>query len=322
MNPPTFRCLARVLAGLAVAAAMTSLTMPKSGAHDIDVQAQQPQPRKHTVTQSSGVVTVLPADVVLSFPIAVTIEVEGDKRVITANGIPEHAVGKFPNRDNPNAVQPQSYHYEVPASPALAPTLTPARMHNFGIAVNGVPFDPHAAEWYLGVRGSPWQYAVFSGALALGLDANFAHVQPTGAYHYHLWPVDLLADLGVSPDQHSPVVGWAADGFPIYALYGYVNPLDPASGISEIDSSYRLRQGDRPSGGDQPGGTYDGTFLADYAFVDGSGDLDACNGRFGVTPEFPEGTYAYFLSPEWPVVPRCYSGTPDTSFTRERGPGP
>ncbi len=265
---------------------------------------------------------VEPADIRLSFPDDVTIGIEGDLRVVAGNGIPGHPVGQFPNRANPNAIQPQIYAYRMPANPELAATVTRLGMHNFGIAVNGVPFDPLAAEWYLGVRGSPWQYVVMSGALALGLDANYAHVQPTGAYHYHLLPSDLLDDLGLSDQSHSPLVGWAADGFPIYALYGFGDPEDAGSAITEMSSGYRLRAGNRPSGNDQPGGYFDGTFIADYEFVGGSGSLDECNGRVTVTPEFPGGTYAYFLTQQWPVVPRCYRGTPDASFTRERGPGP
>ena len=61
----------------------------------------------------------------------------------------------------------------------------------------------------------------------------------------------------------------------------------------------------------------DGTFVADYEYVDGLGDLDECNGRECVTPEFPDGTYAYFLTDEWPWVPTYLRGTPDESF----GPG-
>lgn len=307
---------------LAVATAAGWMAVESAAAHDIEPQGQEREPRKHIVIQSTGITNLMPADIVLPYAMAVTITVEGDKRVIIANGIPEHAVGRFPNRNNPNAIQPQSYRFEVPAQPQLAIGMTSAGLHNFGIAVNGVPFDPHAAEWYLGIRGSPWQYAVLSGAISLGLDTNYAHVQRSGAYHYHLWPTDLLADLGAVADQHSPLVGWAADGFPIYAHYGYVDAMDPGSGVAALSTSYTLRQGDRPSGGDQPGGTYDGTFLADYAYIEASGDLDECNGRFGVTPEFPDGTYAYFLSSGWPVVPRCYRGTPDPSFVHQRGPGP
>ena len=39
-----------------------------------------------------------------------------------------------------------------------------------------------------------------------------------------------------------------------------------------------------------------GVFLEDYEYVKGHGDLDEHNGRFAKTPEFPEGTYAYFLA--------------------------
>ena len=116
------------------------------------------------------------------------------------------------------------------------------------------------------------------------------------------------------------LVGYAADGFPIYALYGYSDGQDSGATIIENTSSYRLKSGERPSDGGNPGGHYDGTFSADYEYVPGSGTLDECNGRFTVTPEFPEGTYAYFLTAEWPVVPRMVRGVPDASALR-RGPG-
>jgi hypothetical protein len=120
----------------------------------------------------------------------------------------------------------------------------------------------------------------------------------------------LFQSLDTEPDRHSPLVGWAADGFPIYALRGWRNPQDPASGVVKLRSGYRLRQGERPAPPGGPGGRFDGAFIQDYEFVAGHGDLDACNGRFGVTPEFPGGTYAYFLTEEWPVIPRAFRGTP------------
>ena len=45
----------------------------------------------------------------------------------------------------------------------------------------------------------------------------------------------------------------------------------------------------------RPSGFKEGYFLDDYIF-DGSGDLDIHNGRFGKTPEFPNGIYAYFAT--------------------------
>ena len=46
-------------------------------------------------------------------------------------------------------------------------------------------------------------------------------MQPNGAYHYHGISNHLLNDLNVSKESHSPIVGWAADGHPIYYLYGF-----------------------------------------------------------------------------------------------------
>lgn len=279
----------------------------------------QRQLRQHTVNQSDGVDRLVPANKRVATPPQISIMVDGNQRVIRGNGIPDHAVGAFPNQGNPHEIESQRYLLEVPANPTLSGDITPLGMHNFGIAVNGIPFDPGAAEWYLGNRDSGWQYEALSGAVALGVDDNHAHVQPTGAYHYHGMPSLLLSSLGVNASTHSPVIGWAADGFPIYALYGFSRPNDAASQVGELRSSYRLKSGNRPEGPDSPGGVYDGTFLNDYQYVYGAGELDECNGRMTVTPEFPEGTYAYFLTKEWPVIPRCYKGTPSETFTERSG---
>ena len=180
--------------------------------------AQGPPRRPHTVTQSDGMPKLVPATQRPPGMNRVTITVEGEQRVIDANGIPDHATGMFPNRGNPHPITPQSYRYRVPAKPRTADRVTPLGMHNFGIAVNGVPFDPGAAEWYLGDPSGGWQYEPLSGAIALGIDVSHAHVQPSGAYHYHGLPTRLLESVKISKDRHSPVVGWAADGFPIYAV--------------------------------------------------------------------------------------------------------
>ena len=69
-----------------------------------------------------------------------------------------------------------------------------------------------------------------------------------------------------------------------------------------------------PAGKEGPGGRHGGTYTADFEFVKGSGDLDECNGRKGVTPEFPGGTYYYVLTRDFPNVPRLFKGKPDDSF--------
>ena len=89
---------------------------------------------------------------------------------------------------------------------------------------------------------------------------------------------------------HSPIVGWAYDGHPIYGPYGYADKEGGA--IKRLNSGYELRiKSDRPSTSQFPSGI----FLEDYVYV-GNGDLDIHNGRYCKTPEFPNGVYAYFCT--------------------------
>lgn len=238
----------------------------------------------------------------------VRIYLEGGVRYIEANGLPDHETGAFPNSGNPNAISEQTYVLQVPGSPSEAAPRTNVLGH-WGIAINGIPFAPGAAEFWNNDSTSGWQYEALSGALDLGVDHNQAHVQPTGAYHYHGAP-DALARGGVASD-HSPLVGFAADGFPVYIRTGYTDPTNPASAVTSLAASYRVKSGTRPDG---PGGTYDGSFVADYEYVAGLGDLDQHNGRFGVTPEYPDGTYYYVLTDAFPFIPRSFAGTRDESF--------
>lgn len=273
--------------------------------------------RRHVATEKQPLSLVLASE---EPPAAnqSTIEQTDGKRHIISNGIPKHRVGRFPNRGNPNSIRPQRYAFDLPVDPKPAKAITsiylagrfgPPNMP-FGVAVNGVLFDPATAEFWQGDRTSGWNYEALGGAVPLGVDANFAHVQPQGAYHYHGIPDPLLAELGFDSVKHSPVVGWAADGFPIYCIYGYADPEELMSEVVSLHSSFSLKEGERPSGAKGPGGKYDGTFFEDYVYAEGSGDLDECNARFCKTPEFPDGTYAYFLTKEWPVIPRALRGLP------------
>ena len=247
----------------------------------------------------------------------VDISTRGDYRYITANGLPNHSHGQFPNRGNPNTIRAQQYTFRVGLNPQVSSEPTPVGMNLFGVALNGVPFDPGAAEWWNNDPSSGWQYEALSGKINLGVDQNNAHVQPNGAYHYHGLPVGLIEKLGAG--RKMVLIGYAADGFPIYEEYGYGDPNDPASTIRKIRSSYQLRQGQRPTG---PGKNFDGTFVQDYEYVPGAGDLDQCNGRSGVTPDNPKGIYHYFITSEFPFIPRCYRGAPDASFRKRPGPPP
>ena len=93
---------------------------------------------------------------------------------------------------------------------------------------------------------------------------------------------------------HSPIIGWAYDGNPIYGPYGYSDALNTSSSIKRIAGSYRLvtSSSNRPSTTLYPLGA----FIEDYEFVNGLGDLDTSNGRFCKTPDFPEGRYCYFIT--------------------------
>ena len=244
---------------------------------------------------------------------SVSISVSGDTRLIVANNIPDHLVGRFPN----GTVQAQSNTYRMDATPSLAGAPTYLSLgSSFGIALNGVTFDPLAAEFYE-KGGQDWNYVVLNGAIPLSLDTQTGHIQGQGEYHYHGIGELMLQAAGYTLGQHSPLIGYAADGFPIYALYGYAGGKG-VNGVREVQSGWVLKSGPRPGGSTAPGGTYDGTFHADYTYVGGDGTLDECNGMTTQTPEYPSGTYAYFLTADYPVVPICHQGRANRSFRAER----
>lgn len=271
----------------------------------------RPPARQHTATQAQQLRLVSANQTTAKSKVSIT--TRGNRRVITANGIPGHKVGRFPNRGNPHRIRAQTYAFALPLAPTRSKTTHVGLGTLFGVAVNGVPFDPGAAEFWQGNRRSGWQYEALGGAVPLGLDSNYAHVQPNGAYHYHGLPVGLMQELGWTKSAPSPLIGHAADGFPIYALTAEIDGK-----TVKMTSSYRLKSGTRP-GGSQPSGKYDGTFVQDYTYVAGAGTLDECNGAVVRTEDDPEGTYAYFLTERFPVIPRCLKGAVSDSFKRRRG---
>ena len=231
----------------------------------------------------------------------VSISVSGDTRTIAANNIPNHKVGSFPN----GSITAQNNVYRVDATPSKGSAKYIRLGTSFGVAVNGVTWDPLAAEFYE-KGGMDWNYVAMNGAIRLGLDTQTGHIQGPGEYHYHGISSGLLSSVGYSSSTHSPLLGYAGDGFPVYALKG--------AGGKAMTSSYRLKSGARPGGANAPEGTYDGTFHADYRYVAGAGNLDECNGAMTVSAEYPNGTYAYFLTDSYPIVPICHKGSVSSSF--------
>lgn len=236
-------------------------------------------------------------------------------RSLTANGLPDHPVGTFPNPDNPNTLSAQSVKRSFTLSPLLTTTATarggPASPA--GIILNGVVIDPNTAgtcdnsgsNCNLAQGTGPWNIEAMGGAFNFGTDSNNAHVQPGGVYHYHGVPEGFVDKL--NKGQAMTLVGWAADGFPIYARYGHALATDASSAVVVMRGSYRLKStpdANRPATDLYPMGT----FRQDYEYVAGHGDLDECNGRTGVTPEFPKGIYHYYATDTYPYLQRCVKG--------------
>jgi hypothetical protein len=123
----------------------------------------------------------------------VTITDIDGKRFFQANGMPNHAFGDFPNWHDPVPLRLQNHRFEMPLTPTAAATPVPLAMWFFGVAINGVPFDPSGPFWNRDGK-SGWQFEVLhpANAIALGIDVNRAHTQGRGTYHYHGLPTGLM----------------------------------------------------------------------------------------------------------------------------------
>ena len=144
---------------------------------------------------------------------------------------------------------------------------------------------------------------------------NYHHHQNPSAYDLDLSVLSNICDMyaadglyAIDAAQHSPLIGFAYDGFPIYGAYGYAN-ADGTGGIVRMKSGFQLRNittrtvwadgTDVPDGPAVSSAYPLGFFIQDYEFVSHPGQddyLDEHNGRFCVTPEYPSGIYCYFAT--------------------------
>lgn len=277
---------------------------------------------------------------------------------VSSEGVPSYTVGPFPD-GNPSTPAPQDYLWRIPRNPSPAMNPLEHGLGQIGVLINGVPIFNAEDGMTYGIyrQNAPfWE--------GDGFDCSGGHPAPEmtgpppgpgasvdGIYHYHQVP--FSTGYQINPDYdvcdsypsdglfvpdavaHSPLLGFAFDGYPIYGPYGYDN-TDGTGGVVRITSGWQLRsitnrQTDQdgnalanPSDWGPPvNATYPlGAYIEDYAFVDGSGHLDAHNGRFCVTPEYPEGTYAYFaivddeLKPRYPYIigPAYYGQVAQDNF--------
>ena len=224
----------------------------------------------------------------------VSIKIVGDKRCITSNGTPNHSIGQFPNKGNPNRFKKQEVKVCVNILPEKSEKIT-RRTRGSGISITGIIFRPGTADWYdpstsrgfSRNRASGWNLEGMGPDNALGLDSENAHVDNRGLYHYHAVSPSLKSSIAGS------LIGYAADGYEIH----YIG--------KQAKSSWRLKSGERPT---KPFGDYDGTYNQDYEYVVGSGNLDECNGSI------LGGKYVYFATDNYPFFPRCFIGRVSRDF--------
>ena len=189
-----------------------------------------------------------------------------------------------------------------------------------GIAANGVVFfNPSAGAGGNPPVGFNWNAHYENSPVDFGDDSCGGHPENTGQYHYHdshfidcykansamanyndyFGSSQFNGDNMRHPDGHSKILGYCFDGFPIYGPYAYDVPFTASQTTRHMTSSYRTRNievENRPDYGTTAQNPPAGSLIQDWEYVDGVGDLDMHNGRFCVTPEFPNGTYAYFIS--------------------------
>ncbi|HEY3841349.1 MAG TPA: YHYH protein [Bryobacteraceae bacterium] len=232
---------------------------------------------------------------------------------VESAGLSLQSLAPITANDREPAVGPRKLVYRFPLHPAPAAgdgERTPTGI--VGALLNGVPI-------YNPVSPASYQDQNLWHLDAVAALARQATTQPS-----------LLASLFSANQRHSPLIGFALDGYPIYGPYGW----DAGGKVVRLSSGYRLRAMTRrttlPDGTEltpsQEGPAVSteyplGTFAEDYEYAAGSGDLDAHNGRWTKTPEFPDGTYAYFLSTYPYLVGPTYFGRveqqkpPDSTLT-------
>lgn len=255
---------------------------------------------------------------------------------VNATGIPAYPVGPFTGDGNTNNAGNQNAIFKFPLSPTQntgTPTSTSAG--NIGVFVNGVAmFDYRdGVSWKSstgafagGPSGGSGDGVWNRDAIVyekLGFDCSKGHPAGTN-YHHHQNPSAFDLDINVvsticnlydadglysiNTAQHSPLIGFAYDGFPVYGAYGYLN-TNGTGGITRMKSGFSKRNitvrthyydGTDVTDGPAVSTTYPiGTFKEDYEYISHPSNpdyLDEHNGRFCVTPEYPNGIYAYFCT--------------------------
>jgi hypothetical protein len=160
----------------------------------------------------------------------VKVEVTADNYVVHSNGIPDHDTGPFPNAHNPNTIREQHYTFRVPLHPNTTDTITKLPMGPIGVAINGIPFyNPYNRE---GEDAAKMEI----------FDECCGHPDPMGRYHYHIYPKCVHTSFKDEEGKHSPLIGFAFDGFAIYGPNGEdgkpPGDLDECNGHTDKEHGY------------------------------------------------------------------------------------
>ncbi len=250
---------------------------------------------------------------------------------VSTKGIPSYPTGPFQD-GNPSQATDQAAIFKFPLTPVQnTGTKTPTTGGNIGVFINGVAlFDYRdGVAWNATTNalcGGPGNAMCPGGPMAsqawnrdaipaerLGFDCAKGH-PAMGNYHHHQNPSAFKLDLNVvstvcnlydadglyklDSTKHSPLIGFAYDGFPIYGAYGFKN-LDGTGGITRMKSSYQLKTATTRTNGPAVAAPYtNGYFREDYEYVANAASdyLDQHNGRICKTPEYPNGIYCYFAT--------------------------
>jgi hypothetical protein len=269
----------------------------------------------------------LETDYIDDIKCSVTIVFNSNKLIVKTTGIPNHDLESGIGC----CASEQSREWSLPLNPIAVEkdnyTMAPDR-GPVAVAVNGAAI--YGPEEGPGGDAVALEYGKFEEdrqPIELGICGG--HSGPGGEYHYHYdancihWHPDTSSgedskDYNIDKldkSEHSPVIGFAFDGYPIYGFFGF----DNNGYVREMTSSYQLNAGANGYNGSD-----------DYIYLEGLGDLDRCNGHFGVTPDFPNGEYHYHSTIKsgsgdmgFPYFIHCYHGVPDESnFSAGQGMEP
>lgn len=258
----------------------------------------------------------------------------GSLTISVANGECSFATNQIPNHDFndggtkfANNVAEVNNTFSVTATPEATGSVTQLSLsYDNAIFLNGSKLDLLAAACYNVGNGKIgcgddksatlyWRYDPMHSGNNFGTDSHNAHAQPDGSYHYHGDPKAMYDTSSTTTE--SPLIGFAADGFPVYGPYfndnGTIRKAKPCY-ILKNSGGARSKLSTEPDA-DFPGGTYDGTYIQDYVFSQankdaGTCDLDECNGMTH------DGVYGYYVSDSYPWVLKCFKGTLNRSFKK------